>query len=390
MSDTSFTAAAAGARRVPELPFPLSRHTDPVSVVLGARVIVRFALDERGQHGPVVSDAIGQLVSVDPLRIRLQSRSRGAAGRGDSQHLARQSSATSAAHGGAGEGTAGVGNNASEVVEIPADKVVVLKTLSAKPVRNSDIRNVESAIAEAFPGLEHREIGGWLARAGDGITERSNSAVPLGPGASTQPVPLEEIRAFYDAHELPTQLLLPDRIGRAAEGIAGDRGPEIIIMTRELEATEIGALIEDLPAPRTDGVLEFSVDDEPDEQWLSMYHFRGQPLPRHALELLCQRIEGSLGFGRLTIDGQLAAITRGTVTEGGPHRWLGYSAVEVAAPFRRQGLGTYLGAQMLAWGEQQGADRAYLEVIESNAAGRGLYHRLGFSEHHRHRSLRLD
>lgn len=377
MIDTSFTAAAAGARRVPDLPFPLSRHTDPVSVVLGARVIVRYALDESGQHGPKVSDAIGQLLSVNPLRIRPQTRTTGNAPGDPAQCV-------------------------PEVVEIPADKVVVLKTLSAKPVRNSDIRNVESAIAEAFPGLEHREIGGWLARAGDGITERSNSAVPLGPSASTHPVPLEEIRAFYAQHNLPTQLLLPDRLGRTAEGLPGTRGPEIIIMTRDLDphsamassamasAESYAPGAEVAPPQGIEGTVEFRVDDEPDEQWLSMYHFRGQPLPRHALELLSARIEGSLGFGRLTVDGELAAITRGTVTEGGPHHWLGYSAVEVAHPFRRRGLGTYLGARMLDWGRQQGADRAYLEVIESNTAGRGLYHRLGFSEHHRHRSLRVE
>lgn len=377
MTDTSFTAAAAGARRVPDLPFPLSRHTDPVSVVLGARVIVRYALDEPGQHGPKVSDAIGQLLSVNPLRIRPQTRTTGNAPGDPAQSV-------------------------PEVVEIPADKVVVLKTLSAKPVRNSDIRNVESAIAEAFPGLEHREIGGWLARAGDGITERSNSAVPLGPSASTQPVPLEEIRAFYAQHNLPTQLLLPDRLGRTAEGLPGTRGPEIIIMTRDLDphsamvssamasAESYAPGAEVAPPQGIEGTVEFRVDDEPDEQWLSMYHFRGQPLPRHALELLSARIEGSLGFGRLTVDGELAAITRGTVTEGGPHHWLGYSAVEVTHPFRRRGLGTYLGARMLDWGRQQGADRAYLEVIESNTAGRGLYHRLGFSEHHRHRSLRVE
>ncbi|QFQ01724.1 Acetyltransferase (GNAT) family protein [Corynebacterium urogenitale] len=371
MTDTSFTAAAAGARRVPDLPFPLSRHTDPVSVVLGARVIVRYALDEPGQHGPKVSDAIGQLLSVNPLRIRPQTRTTGNAPGDPAQCV-------------------------PEVVEIPADKVVVLKTLSAKPVRNSDIRNVESAIAEAFPGLEHREIGGWLARAGDGITERSNSAVPLGPSASTQPVPLDEIRAFYAQHNLPTQLLLPDRLGRTAEGLPGTRGPEIIIMTRDLDPHSAMASAESYapgaevaPPQGIEGTVEFRVDEEPDEQWLSMYHFRGQPLPRHALELLSARIEGSLSFGRLTVDGELAAITRGTVTEGGPHHWLGYSAVEVAHPFRRRGLGTYLGARMLDWGRQQGADRAYLEVIESNTAGRGLYHRLGFSEHHRHRNLRV-
>lgn len=347
---TDFTAAAAGARKVPEFAFPISRRTAPVSVVPGARVIVRYSVAGTGV-GAKVTDVIGELVSTDPLQVKPQS--------------------------------------GGELVEIDAADVVVLKALSAKPVRNSDIRAVEQAIAEAFPGIANEDIGGWFTRAGDGITERSNSAVPIGPHASLQPVPLEEIRAFYRAHDLPTQLLLPDRLGRVAENIPGTRGPEIIIMTRELpELAELDVELPKMPEPLPH--LEFRVDEQPDEEWLSMYHFRGEPLPRKALDLLSARINGTLGFGRLMVDGQLAAITRGTVTEGGSRTWLGYSAVEVASSFRRQGLGTFLGNEMLRWGASEGADHAYLEVIESNTAGLGLYHRLGFSIHHRHRTLLVD
>ena len=63
--------------------------------------------------------------------------------------------------------------------------------------------------------------------------------------------------------------------------------------------------------------------------------------------------------------------------------------MEVAAEYRRQGLGTRLGKAVLAWGAQQGADSAYLQVRASNAAGIGLYEKLGFVEHHRHRYARL-
>ncbi|WP_099298135.1 GNAT family N-acetyltransferase [Corynebacterium dentalis] len=347
---TDYTAAAAGARTVEQFAFPLSRRTDPVSVIPGARVIVRYAVDSQGAARPKVTDVIGELISTNPLQVEPQS--------GD------------------------------PAVTISPARVVVLKTLSAKPVRNSDIRAVEQAIAEAFPGIANEEIGGWLARAGDGITERSNSAVPIGSHAALQPVPLEKISEFYRAHELPTQLLLPDRLGRAAENIPGTRGPEIVIMTRELpDPGDLDTELPSMPAPLNN--LEFHVDEQPDDEWLSMYHFRGEPLPRHALDLLSARINGTLSFGRLTVEGQLAAITRGTVTEGGSRTWLGYSAVEVAEPFRRQGLGTYLGNEMLRWGVASGADHAYLEVIDSNTAGQALYHRLGFSIHHRHRTVRV-
>ena len=61
--------------------------------------------------------------------------------------------------------------------------------------------------------------------------------------------------------------------------------------------------------------------------------------------------------------------------------------MEVAEHYRRQGLGTLMGAIMMDWGRRHGADTAYLHVIESNTPGRNLYHKLGFGEHHRHRYL---
>lgn len=351
--DTTFSAAHAGARRVEGFGFPISRRTDPVSIRPGTRVVVRHRVpgDAAFGHGAgsAVTDAIGVLRSISPLQV--------------------------------------------DDLVIADEDVVVLKTLSAKPVRNSDIRALEAAKAAAFPGIENQMIAGWLARAGDGITERSNSAVPIGPSAGLQEVPLAQLEEFYRSHDLPCQLMIPDRIGRPAEHLPGERGPEILVMSKELGDSAVNP--EQTPAPDAplddtldpslaDARIELAVDDTPDADWFSMYKFRGQPLPKKALDLLCHRIDGQLGFARLTVDGQLAAITRATITDG----WLGYSAVAVAPEFRRRGLGTLLCQHLLSWGADNGAERAYLDVIDSNTAGKALYHKLGFSEHHRSRSLR--
>lgn len=368
MRDTSWSGAHAGARPPEQtgLPFPVSRHTDPVSVRVGARATVRRLAGgiNPASGRPLVSDVIGVLESLEPLTVR---------------------------------------DRGGVVHEIPAGDVVVLKTLHARPVRASDIRAVEEATAQAFPGLAHEDVDGWLARAGDGITERSNSAVPLGPETGTTPVPLDRIRGFYRSHDLPTRLLLPDRISRPAEPLlalpGAVRGPEIIVMTRDLGGTGDsadsadsagGGDSADLPAlPDNPLHAELRVDDQPDDEWLALYHFRGRPLPEHALRLLCRRLEGHLGFARLSIDGELVAVTRGTVTTGGGRRFLGYSAVEVAPAWRRRGLGTLLGTAMLHWGAERGAGESYLQVIATNTAGRALYHGLGFAEHHRHRCVTL-
>lgn len=281
-------------------------------------------------------DTIGHVLNVDPLIVRPHARG-------------------------------GLPSNA-EPVRI--DNPLMIKRLSPRTVRNADIRAIEVATAKAFPGIEHTWCGQWLLRAGDGVTERSNSAAPLGPQALFTPVPYEEIKEFYRRHNLPALILVPERI---APAIPGD-GPEIIVMTHPLDNV---SEIDDVHA-------EFL--DQPDDDWLELYHFRGKALPRHALELLRTTIDGRMCFGRIKRDGKTVAITRGTITDS----YLGYSAVEVAPKYRRQGLATELGTAMLAWGKAHGAHTAYLQVIESNAAGIGLYHKLGFVEHHRHKYVRVS
>lgn len=322
----------------------MSRIFRSDSVEVGERVVVRRRL------GDVFSDVIGHVTALDPLSVRPQS----------------------------------VGGYPSslEVVVIPATDIHVVKRLSPRRIRNSDIRHVETAYARAFPGISQQwtSDGQWLMRAGDGITERSNSATPLGRSAGFAPVPLDEIRDFYARHDLPVRLHLPERIGASAEKILSgwSLSPEILVMTRTLS---------DLP-PRSDE--DFSVDPQPDDEWLALYHFRGRALPEQALRLLSQEIEGEMGFGRLRVAGETVAITRATLTRSDDDRlWLGYSAVEVAETYRRRGLGTRLGADILSWGASRGATDAYLQVVATNTVGIALYKKLGFIEHHRHRYATL-
>ncbi|MHC2799718.1 N-acetylglutamate synthase, CG3035 family [Corynebacterium hesseae] len=326
----------------------MSRIFRSDAVQVGERVVARR------DFGGVHSDVIGHVLSVDPLVIRPQE----------------------------------VGGYPSslDAVEIPPEQLKIIKRLSPRTVRNSDIRAVEVATAAAFPGKEHTwtSDGQWLMRAGDGVTGRSNSAVPLGPSAGFLPVPFDEIEAFYARHDLPVRLAIPERIGKSAEKLvaaqpeAWELEPEILVMVRDLD--ELPALSD----------VHFVIDEQPDAEWLNLYHFRGQALPPLALEYLRSHIEGTMGFGRLLSPaGETIAITRGTLTESGDGTvWLGYSAVEVAEGWRRKGLGTALGAHMLAWGKAHGAEKAYLQVVAHNTAGIRLYEKLGFLEQHRHRYAR--
>lgn len=334
-------------------------RSDEVSV--GERVVVRRRI------GDQFSDVIGHVVSLEPLVLRPQE----------------------------------VGGYPSSLptITVTPEELHIIKRLSPRRIRNSDIRAVETATALAFPGREQQWCGGWLARAGAEIAERSNSATPLGRSVGFEPLPIDEITEFYRQRDMPVQLLIPERIGAAAERwVAQHEGwtlsPEIVVMTRELNHDGDSGSVADDALASVDGVdaLAFSVDEKPDQDWLDMYHFRGQELPVEALRELSNTIDGELAFGRLrTPEGRTVAITRGTITDSEDgRRWLGYSAVEVAEDYRRQGLGTRLGQEMLRWGARRQATHAYLQVISTNAAGIGLYEKLGFIEHHRHRYATAD
>ncbi|MDO5453520.1 MAG: GNAT family N-acetyltransferase, partial [Corynebacterium sp.] len=161
-------------------------RSDAVSV--GERIVVRR------RFGETFSDVIGHVTALDPLTVRPQE-------------------------------VGGFPSSLDEVV-VPDEQIHIVKRLSPRTIRNSDIRHVETAYAKAFPGVEHTwtEDGQWLMRAGDGITERSNSATPLGPSAGFTELPLAEIEAFYSRHDLPVQLHIPERIGKPAERLVGAGG----------------------------------------------------------------------------------------------------------------------------------------------------------------------
>jgi ribosomal protein S18 acetylase RimI-like enzyme len=63
------------------------------------------------------------------------------------------------------------------------------------------------------------------------------------------------------------------------------------------------------------------------------------------------------------------------------------SRLTVRPEARRAGIGTALTAAAAAWGREQGARWAVLQVALHNTAARAFYDALGATEHHRYRYL---
>ena len=285
---------------------------------VGTRVMVRYRLPAGSV--PPLTDVIGRLLACEPM-LRVQTKT-------------------------------------AAIVEISRDDVVALKALATAPVRTSQIRATEHAAARAWPGIQRQWRNGWLLRAADGHTHRSNSAVPLGIEADLSP--LASIVEWYDTRGLTPWLSLPDRLLRPAVGVAPHL--ETVVMVRELAAGQ--------------PYSEVTMAVQPDDRWLRLYQ-RDVPA-----EVLTTVVDGEVAFATIadTAVGR-AAVT--DVPDGG--RWLGVSAVRVAEKQRRRGHARMLCTALMAWGAERGATRAYVQVLVDNTAAIALYKSMGFAVQHHSR-----
>ncbi|MEV6340020.1 GNAT family N-acetyltransferase [Nocardia vinacea] len=314
-------------------------------IQLGRRVVLRYRLPA-GYPQPL-TDVIGELVSLDPPTVRSAD---------------------------------------GQVVAVAADRVVAMKALGPRPIRTREIRALEAAAAYGWPGIEQGWIDGWLLRAGNGYTNRANSAVPLGSsdgpaalGADT----LRRIGEWYTAHGLPVQIALPDRLAALPPGWRSWRETQLLAID-----------IENFVLPQ--GPRMVRIVPAPDDAWLSMHRYSGedpatQPVSTPpVVQVLTAVHDGEVGFASLGLP-QPIAIGRGALTTAPDgRRWIGLTCVAVAVEHRRHGLGSLICAELIRWGADRGATHAYLQVEAENTGAIAMYHELGFLDHHTYRYAAPD
>ncbi|MGX1808689.1 N-acetylglutamate synthase, CG3035 family [Nocardia sp. NPDC055321] len=304
---------------------------------LGRRVVVRYRLPE-GYPQPL-TDVIGELTATDPLTVRTAD---------------------------------------GQVVSVARDRVVAWKELGPRPIRTGEIRALEAAAADGWPGSQRAWIDGWLLRGGQGYTARANSAVPLGSSgnpALASAETLHRIGEWYTAHGLPLQLVLPDRL--APVPLDWRSWGETVVLALDIETFV-------LPP----GVPMVRIAAEPDGGWLSVHRHRGGDAGigrPPVVEVLTAVRDGELGFATLGLPTPLAIGRAAVTTAPDGRRWVGLSCVAVADGHRRHGLGSLVCAELIRWGHARGATHAYVQVAAENTAGLALYREMGFLDHHRYR-----
>ncbi|HEX3389018.1 MAG TPA: GNAT family N-acetyltransferase [Streptosporangiaceae bacterium] len=256
------------------------------------------------------------------------------------------------------------------------------------------IPDLEQRAALGWRAPEEERLGDWLLRAAGGFTGRANSALATGDPGSPLDQAAGAVTDWYQARGLPALIAIPHPAGqpqavpldRFLAGLGwGVRAGVATVMTAPAERVaqvagpvpagrDPAGLAGEDPAPAPIGV---EMDPEPSEDWLALYHYRGQP----GLPPIARRVLTSApwqAFASIRDGGETIAIGRVAAAAG----WAGLTAIEVAPGHRRRGLATAVTAALAAQAAAHGAGHLYLQVEDDNEPARTLYRRIGFTEHH--------
>lgn len=256
---------------------------------------------------------------------------------------------------------------------IPRAAITSVRLLSRVTVRNSEIRDLEAAAADAWPGVESAHIDGWLLRAGGGLSRRANSAVPVEFGAGVDTTTRSAIRGWFAERGLAPLVAAPDRLLPAGQMLGRPASGEIQMLTGSVDG--IGTR----PGPSV------RLHATPGPDWVRAYF--GADVDVAAATAVVSASAGDVVFASVGDGaGMPVAIGRASMT-GSPAgtAWLGLTALWTADRCRGQGLSSAVVAALLDWGIERGATHCYLQVEAANRAAGSWYRRMGFGLHHAYR-----
>jgi ribosomal protein S18 acetylase RimI-like enzyme len=240
------------------------------------------------------------------------------------------------------------------------------------------IEAIERAAAIAWPALETTTLGAWVLRAGAGFSRRRNSAVPEGPLPPELDHRIHGVSEWYRERGLPMLFRITPTCAPAIDTELADRGlafeAPTLVMSRPIDESE-----------PVEGVVAAAAATE---AWirveLEALGVHG-PLVSPWLATL-RSVPSPAAFVAPTDGDRLVGAGLGVVVNG----LLGVFEIAVHPKERRRGYATRMMAALHRFGVQEGADRAFLQVLEEDERAITLYRSLGYEISHRYWYRRAD
>lgn len=230
-------------------------------------------------------------------------------------------------------------------------------------------RRLEEVALNAWPALRQILYDGWILRISRGYTKRANSVTPLYPSTRELREKVAACEQLYREQGLPTTFrLTPFVTSPALEGILDEHGyttvePSLVLRRDLLE-------IPDVSAPE--------LREELLDEWLTLFsEWSGiADERRQTLRAMLEAIPTRRWLVSLSAEEGRVACALG-VLEG---EFFGIFDLVTAPQHRGRGHAARLMQGLLHRARAHGAAQAYLQVVQSNARGRRLYEKLGFTK----------
>ncbi|MBN1440965.1 MAG: GNAT family N-acetyltransferase [Anaerolineales bacterium] len=237
------------------------------------------------------------------------------------------------------------------------------------------IRRLEEVSIDAWPALQTVHCDGWVIRFADGFSRRSNSVVPLYPPREDVRVKIRACeRLFRERGLRPTFKITPASQPAELDGVLAESGysadAETSVQTLSLGGRHA--------PPGGDVVLRGELIQE----WIdALCALNGyDPCHHSTVGKLTARVHPPRVFASAVRNGKIVGCGLG-VARGG---FIGLFDIVVDEKFRRQGLGRRIVAALLAWGKDQSAATAFLQVMTDNSGAAALYAGMGFREDYKY------
>lgn len=240
------------------------------------------------------------------------------------------------------------------------------------------VQSIEAAAAVAWPPKESLTLGSWELSAGDGFSRRRNSAVPAGPLPENLERRFSDVGEWYRVRGLPTLYRITPLCDTAVDDVLADRGLVLeaptLVMSRSLVATDLVEGVAESPVV-TDTWVEtelaaLGIDRSSIGPWLAT--IAAVPSPASFVVPVDGGESAGAGFG-VVVDALL-----------------GVFEIVVRPEYRRRGHARRLMAALHQFGTREGAQRAFLQVLEDDEPAIDLYRSLGYEVSHRYWYRRAD
>jgi N-acetylglutamate synthase len=227
---------------------------------------------------------------------------------------------------------------------------------------------IERHSSVAWPAPEVVVLNGWECRfAPASKSRRVNSLTPLEPVAGRFEQTLSVARRLCRERGVPCTVRVTPAMNNE----------DLVYLMGEGFSQKDTTFVKILPlggvAQADPSVVMLS---SPHGSWLHHYAKITQmgADESRVIDAMLAKVSGEMILASLTVEGEVVSVGRAVVRNG----LMGLFQIATSPAARRHGYAHRIVQTLLHWGRQQGAMRAYLQVVDQNSGARALYRSLGF------------